>query len=247
MRRGILAIAVCLAVLVLISAPTACYLSRGAWEEAKILSRRQPISEIIADPRTPQDARAKLKVVLAARQYAKDSLKLRTKDSFTTYSRLDHDTLVLVVSAAYRDTLKPYTWWFPIVGRVPYKGYFDFDAARRAANDLAPDGFDVYVRPPDAFSTLGFFNDPMPTRTINPRYAERVPLDNASLLARRVYASDLDVFDQIYEREGRNLKRTIGRVIGLAKANPKAPFAGLKKWVQLAAARAGTNDGSFTG
>ena len=122
MRRGILAIAVCAAVLVLISTPTACYLSRGAWEEAKILSRRQPISEIVADPRTPKEARDKLKVVLAARSYAKDSLRLKTKDSFTTYSRLDHDTLVLVVSAAYRDTLKPYTWWFPIVGTVPYKG-----------------------------------------------------------------------------------------------------------------------------
>jgi len=349
MRRGFLAIAVALAVLALISAPTACYLSRGAWEEAKILSRRQPISELVSDPRTPKDAREKLKVVLAARQYAKDSLKLRTKDSFTTYSRLDHDTLVLVVSAAYRDTLKPYTWWFPIVGRVPYKGYFDFDAARQVAKDLAADGFDVYVRPSDAFSTLGFFNDPLlnttlkgdslglantvihelthntfyasgqapfnesfamfvgargaagffrsrgqsaaaakldaqwqddkvlarfwsrvinsldsayaahpegreariaardtvylraraalvgeiapQLKTINPRYAERVPLDNASLLARRVYASDLDVFDQIYEKEGRDLKRTIGRVIGLAKANPKAPFAALRKWL----------------
>ena len=349
MRRGILAIAVLLAVLVLISAPTACYLGRGAWEEAKILSRRQPISEIIADPRTPKDAREKLKVVLAARKYAKDSLKLRTKDSFTTYSRLDHDTLVLVVSAAYRDTLKPYTWWFPIVGRVPYKGYFDFSAAKKDAKGLADEGLDVYVRPSDAFSTLGFFNDPLlnttlrgdsidlantvihelthntfyasgqapfnesfamfvgargaaaffrsrgqtaaaakvdaeweddkvlarfwarvissldsayarhPTdkaariaardtvyirtrsalvneiapqlKTINPVYAQRVVLNNAALLARRVYASDLDVFDLIYEREGRNLRRSIGRIIGLAKSNPKAPFAALRGWV----------------
>src|SRR5712671_1564530 len=166
MRRGFVAIAVALGVLALSSAPTSCYLSRGAWEEAKILSRRQPISELVRDPRTPADARAKLKVVLAARKYAKDSLHLRTKDSFTTYSRLDHDTLVLVVSAAYRDTLKPYTWWFPIVGRVPYKGYFDFDAARRAAKDLEADGFDVYVRPSDAFSTLGFFNDPLLNTTL---------------------------------------------------------------------------------
>jgi predicted aminopeptidase len=349
MRRGILAIAVSAAVLVLISAPTACYLSRGAWEEAKILSRRQPISEIVADPRTPGDVREKLKVVLAAREYAKDSLKLRTKDSFTTYSRLDHDTLVLVVSAAYRDTLKPYTWWFPIVGTVPYKGYFDFKAARRDAKNLVADGFDVYVRPSDAFSTLGFFNDPLlnttlrgdslslantvihelthntfyasgqapfnesfamfvgargaaaffrsrgqeaaaakvdaeweddkllarfwarviksldsayrahpdskeariaardtvylrtrvalvseiapQLKTINPLYAERVQLNNAALLARRVYASDLDVFDVIYEREGRDLKRTIGRVIGLARSKPKDPFAGLRNWV----------------
>jgi predicted aminopeptidase len=351
MRRGILAIAVCLAVLVLISTPTACYLSRGAWEEAKILSRRQPISEIVADPRTPPDARAKLKVVLAAREYAKDSLRLRTKDSFTTYSRLDHDTLVLVVSAAYRDTLKPYTWWFPIVGRVPYKGYFDFDAAKKAAKGLSDDGFDVYVRPSDAFSTLGFFNDPLlnttlkgdsidlantvihelthntfyasgqapfnesfamfvgargaaaffrsrgqeaaarkveaeweddkllarfwarviksldsayaahpgegnraariavkdtvyartrvalvneiapQLKTINPLYAQRVQLNNAALLARRVYASDLDVFDLIYEKEGRDLKRAIGRIIALAKSNPKAPFVALRSWV----------------
>jgi predicted aminopeptidase len=68
-------------------------------------------------------------------------------------------------------------------------------------------------------------------KTINPRYAERVPLDNASLLARRVYASDLDVFDRLYEREGRDLKRTIGRIIGLAKSSPKEPFAALRKWV----------------
>ena len=349
MRRGYLAIAVSLAVLGLISTPTACYLSRGAWEEAKILGRRQPISEIVSDPRTPEDAREKLKVVLAARKYARDSIKLRTKDSFTTYSRLDHDTLVLVLSAAYRDTLKPYTWWFPIVGRVPYKGYFDFGAAKKDAKALAADGFDVYVRPSDAFSTLGFFNDPLlnttlrgdsiglantvihelthntfyasgqapfnesfamfvgarggaaffrsrrqpaaaakldaeweddkllarfwsrviksldsayaehaeskesriaardtvyartrvalvreiapQLKTINPKYAERVPLDNASLLARKVYASDLDVFDQIYEKEGRNLKRTIGRVISLAKSDPKNPFAALRRWV----------------
>lgn len=348
MRRGIIAIAVALAVLALMSAPTACYLSRGAWEEARILSRRQPISEIVTDPGTPKDVRAKLEVVLAARQYAKASLKLRVKDSFTTYSRLDHDTLVLVLSAAYQDTLKAYTWWFPIVGRVPYKGYFDFDAARRGARALAHDGFDVYLRPSDAFSTLGFFNDPLLSttlkgdslalantvihelthntfyardqaafnesfamfvgargaaaffrsrgqeeaatrldaqwqddkllarfwarlivsldsayvahreskaeriavrdtvyararaalvheiapqlKTITPLYAERVPLNNASVLARRVYASDLDVFDQVYEKEGRDLKRTIGRVIGLAKSKPKAPFTALRGW-----------------
>jgi predicted aminopeptidase len=68
-------------------------------------------------------------------------------------------------------------------------------------------------------------------KTISPRYAERVPLDNASLLARRVYASDLDVFDQIYVREGRDMKRTIGRMIALAKSNPKDPASALRRWV----------------
>ncbi len=349
MRRGILAIALALAVIALVFAPTGCYLSRGAWEEAKILSRRQPITEIVADPGTPRLVREKLKVVLAARKYARDSIGLRTKDSFTTYSRVDSDTLVLLLSAAHRDTLKAYTWWFPVVGRVPYKGYFDFDEARRAAEKLRAEGFDVYMRPADAFSTLGWFNDPLlnttlksdsvnlantvihelvhntfyasgqarfnesfamfvgargtaqffrsrgqevaavraeadweddkllgrfwstliqsldsayaqhpadrrariaardtvysrartklvtdigpALRTISPRYAERVPLDNASLLSRRVYATDLDAFDLLYEREGRSLRRSIGRIIRLAKSSPEDPFGALRKWL----------------
>ena len=99
--------------------------------------------------------------MLAARAYAHDSLKLETGQSFTTYSRLDRDTLVLLLSGAYRDKLRSRTWWFPVVGRVPYKGYFDFDAARAAARDLTADGFDARLGAASAFSTLGWFNDPL--------------------------------------------------------------------------------------
>ncbi|HST07552.1 MAG TPA: aminopeptidase, partial [Gemmatimonadaceae bacterium] len=72
-------------------------------------------------------------------------------------------------------------------------------------------------------------------KTINPLYAERVQLNNAALLARRVYASDLDVFDLVYEKESRDLRRTIGRLIALAKSNPAHPFAALRKFVGVAA------------
>lgn len=329
--------------------PTACYLSRGAWEEGKILSRRQPIAKLVADRRIDPVVRQKLSIVLAARQYAKDSIRLKTEESFTTYSKLDRDTLVLVLSAAYRDKLEPYTWWFPIVGRVPYKGFFDFDDAKQAAKSLYDDGFDVALRPSSAFSTLGWFNDPLTSttlsrdsldlvntvihevthntfyapgqavfnesfasfvgargaaaffrsrgqpeaaahvdaewkddkilgdfwtqlaasldsayaahpgskqerilardtvymrarktlvsdigpqlHTIGPFYVQRVPLDNASLLARRVYAKDLDLFDQVYEREGKNLKLTIARIVALAKSDKKDPYGALRNWL----------------
>src|SRR5437773_2816216 len=108
MRRPLLAIAFLALILLFFAAPTACYLSRGAWEEAKMLSRRQPITEIVMDRRTPEPEKQKLRVVLAAREYARDSIRLRTKDSFTTFSHVDSDTLVLVLSAAYRDALRPY-------------------------------------------------------------------------------------------------------------------------------------------
>lgn len=351
MWKKILAIAGAGALVLFLLSPAGCYLSRGAWEEGRILARRQPIAEIVANRRTNPLVRRKLAIVLAARQYAKDSIRLKTEESFTTYSKLDRDTLVLVLSAAYRDKLEPYTWWFPIVGRVPYKGFFDFGAAKKAAKSLFDDGYDVALRPSAAFSTLGWFNDPLTSttlsrdtlelvntvihevthntfyapgkavfnesfasfvgargaaaffrsrgqpeaaamvdaqwqdekllgdfwtrlvksidsayaehpesreariaardtvyvaarksligevaprlKTISPLYAQRVPLDNASLLARRVYAKDLDLFDQLYVRERKNLRHTIAQIIALAKSNPKDPYAALRQWLGL--------------
>ena len=72
--------------------PAGCYLSRGAWEEGKILARRQPIAELVESKRTDPLVRRKLAIVLAARQYARDSIRLKTEESFTTYSQLDRDS-----------------------------------------------------------------------------------------------------------------------------------------------------------
>jgi predicted aminopeptidase len=98
---------------------------------------------------------------VAARSFAVESLGLEAEESFTTFAQLDRDTLVLVLSAAYRDRLEAYRWWFPIVGRLPYKGYFKPDDALRAKTDFEARGFDTYLRPASAFSTLGWFNDPL--------------------------------------------------------------------------------------
>jgi predicted aminopeptidase len=167
-RRALRTLAVvALAVLAyLVIAPTGRYLLRGAWEEARILARRRPLVDILADSATTPALRAKLRLVLAARAFAADSLGLDAGQSFTTYSETGRDTLTLVVSGAYRDRLKSYTWWFPVVGRVPYKGYFDFDEARRQERALNARGFDTRLGAVSAFSTLGWFNDPLLPSTL---------------------------------------------------------------------------------
>jgi len=137
------------------------YVLRAGLAEARILSRRRPIAAVIADPRTPPATRHKLRLVLDARTYAARVLALRTGESYTTYSWVDRDTLLMVLQAAPKLAFREYTWWFPIVGRVPYKGFFDFDRARDAARTLERQGYDVYLRPSSAFSTLGWFNDPL--------------------------------------------------------------------------------------
>jgi predicted aminopeptidase len=327
--------------------PTGRYLVRGAWEEGKILWNRRPIRELIADPATAPGLRDKLALVLAARQFAADSLGLEAKESFTTFSQTGRDTLTLVVSAAYRDRLKAYTWWFPVVGSVPYKGYFDFADARRQERALHDRGFDTRLGAVSAFSTLGWFNDPLlpstlrsdsltlantvihelthntyyapggavfnesfanfvgargaerffmsrgepaaaaevaarwsdekvlgrfwaqlyaeidsvfkahpgdepgqvaqrialrdsifgvargrfieelgpQLKTMSVRAVQRIRLDNAILMSRRVYLTDLDAFDAVLARNGGNLRVTTQQIIAAAKADKDAPFA----------------------
>src|SRR5947209_6455575 len=196
--RRFLAALLVLVVGYLVVAPTGRYLLRAAWAEGKILARRRSIAELVADLRTNPKVTAKLRLVLAARAFAAESIGLRAKESFTTYTQLDRDTLVLVLSGAYRDRLASYTWWFPIVGRVPYKGYFDFARATDAAKQLDRDGFDVYLRPSPAFSTLGWFNDPLLSTSLG---ADTLDLANTvihELTHNTFYAPGQAVFNESF-------------------------------------------------
>ena len=178
LRRATGALVIVVAALLTLT-PMGCYISRAAYEEARILSRRQPIERLVAGTGTgfPVDdvTRAKLALVLSARQFAVDSLGLKAGESFMTYSKLDRDTLVLVLSAAYRDRLERKMWKFPVVGSFPYKGFFDFAEAKRQAEKLRAEGFDVTLGASSAFSTLGWFNDPLVSTTLD---ADSITLAN---------------------------------------------------------------------
>lgn len=137
------------------------YVIKAGIAEAKILRARRPIPEVLADSSTDAATRGKLAYIVEARRFAADEMGVDPGDAYTMYTKLDRDTLAMVLSAAEKDRLIPKTWWFPIVGRMPYKGYFDDDDARKAQANLENEGFDTYLRPTSAFSTLGWFNDPV--------------------------------------------------------------------------------------
>jgi predicted aminopeptidase len=135
---------------------------RAGWTQLGILRSRVPFEEMLADSATAPETRAKLALVTDARAYAVAELGFQEiGDSYTSFAELESDTLAVIVSAAYRDRLAFRTWWFPIIGSVPYRGYFSLEDALEARDDLEREGFDTYVRPTAAFSTLGWFSDPL--------------------------------------------------------------------------------------
>jgi predicted aminopeptidase len=160
--RRILCLVVLLAVLgSIISGCSPFYVLRAAYEEGKILWRREPIPRYLENPDLGPEVQDKLKLVLAVREYARDVLKLNVGGSYSSYSYVDRPDLTYILTAAPRTELRSYTWWFPIVGRVPYKGYFSREDASAAAKDLESAGYDTSIRTSAAFSTLGWFDDPL--------------------------------------------------------------------------------------
>jgi len=136
------------------------YLTRAGLEQTRILRDATPLEERIADPSVPEAERAFLGLVVAVREAA-PALGLEAGDTYTTYTDVGRDTLLLSLTASRRDCICPVTWKYPIVGRIPYKGFFDPEMGRREADKLAAKGLDVSLRPAAAYSTLGWFNDPL--------------------------------------------------------------------------------------
>jgi predicted aminopeptidase len=137
------------------------YVMRAAYEEGKILWRREPIAAYLKTPGVNSDTSEKLRLVLAVREYASSRLAMNVGGSYASYSYVDRPDLSYILTAAPQSELTPYTWWFLIVGRMPYKGYFSREAAENAAKKLQEEGYDTSIRPTAAFSTLGWFDDPL--------------------------------------------------------------------------------------
>jgi predicted aminopeptidase len=143
---------------------TACsptYVLRAGYEEAKILWNRRPIAEVLDRPDVDTATREKLELVLRVRRFVEQELAFKVGGSYSSITELSKPPVVYVVTAAPQTKLEPYTWWFPIVGQVAYKGYFDQTDAQQEARRLEQQGYDTYVRPAMAFSTLGWFSDPL--------------------------------------------------------------------------------------
>jgi predicted aminopeptidase len=137
-----------------------CYLGHLALGQARLLQARRPVEDVIADPATPTALRERLAWIHDVRTFA-SQLGLAVDEQYTSYAEWPGDRVVTTVVATPPGSLEPHGFWFPIVGRVPYKGFFDPERAHADAEHLRAEGFDVCEVPVRAYSTLGWFEDPL--------------------------------------------------------------------------------------
>ncbi|MBI5775075.1 MAG: aminopeptidase [Verrucomicrobia bacterium] len=140
---------------------TAAYYSQAARGQMQIWHRRQPIPKLLAAPQTPGPLKERLRLVLRLREFAGNQLGLTPGKDYLSYADLERRFVVWNVHAAPEFSLEARSWWYPIVGRQKYRGYFAEAAARRVADKLRAAGNDVFVGGVAAYSTLGWFHDPV--------------------------------------------------------------------------------------
>lgn len=137
------------------------YIAKNAYHQAAMLHSAEPVSKVLKSDSLGADQKRKLEIATRAKEFAETRLKLRKTKNYTMFVDLHRPYVTYIVSAAPKNELKYYTWYFPIIGSVPYKGYFNEKGAIEEADDLIKEGYDTYVRGVTAYSTLGWFKDPI--------------------------------------------------------------------------------------
>ncbi|KAB0568356.1 aminopeptidase [Pseudomonas palleroniana] len=178
-------------------------LASGQWQ---LLRAREPVSEVIADPSRPQVLRDHLKQAQKARAFASEHLHLPDNRSYRLYADIGRPYVVWNVFATPEFSLSPETHCFPIAGCVAYRGYYNQSAARGEAASLRQRGMDVSIGGVEAYSTLGWFDDPIMSSMMNWGDERLATLIFHELAHQRFYVKDDTEFNESYanfvEQEG---------------------------------------------
>lgn len=137
------------------------YLLNSAYHQGKILSKRKPIDKVLAADSVEPLVRENLLLVNEVKEFAQKRMGWKSLKNYSSYVELGRPYVSYIVTASPKNKLTPYLWWFPIVGHVPYKGYFNLESAQKEAARLSKKDLDTYLRGVSAYSTLGWFRDPI--------------------------------------------------------------------------------------
>ena len=185
---------------------TVSYYSQAVRGQLGVVAASRPVEAVLADDATGPEVRERLARLAEMRRFAVEELHLADSGSYREYADLKREAMVWSVVAAPWDSLEPRQWCYPVIGCASYRGYFDRLAAEEYAQGLADAGWDVAVEPVPAYSTLGWFDDPLPSTVILWPVADIAALIFHERAHETLYVPDDSAFNEAYatliEREG---------------------------------------------
>jgi predicted aminopeptidase len=190
------------AVVVLATVLSGCqavsYYKQAIRGQYQIFANRERVEKLIARTNTPAALKEKFRLVLDLRRFAEKELKLPVDGHYNRYVDVKRPFVVWNVHGAREFSLEPKTWWYPIVGRLKYRGFFSETQAKRYAKTLEEEGLDVYVSGVEAYSTLGWFKDPLLNTFIHHDEIELADILFHELAHQRVFASGDTDFNEAF-------------------------------------------------
>ncbi|WP_288131846.1 aminopeptidase [Microbulbifer sp.] len=177
---------------------TVHFYSQAAVGQLKILAGRKPIERLVADEKTAPELRGQLQRVQSVRAYAGAELHLPVGKAYGEFTQLDGDYPLWNLIAAPEFSLSPKRWCYPIAGCASYRGYFDKADAQAHAGRLRAADYDVYLGPVPAYSTLGWFDDPVLSSFVDWKPSRLANLLFHELAHRRVYIAGDTRFNESF-------------------------------------------------
>ena len=174
------------------------YYSQAIRGQLGLMNAARPVESWLADPATPAELRERLQVARSIREFASRSLALPDNGSYGSYAELGRSYAVWNVYAAPRFSVEAKQECFPFTGCVSYRGFFSEEEARRQAARLRGEGYDVYLGGVPAYSTLGWFDDPLLSTFIRYPDVQLARLVFHELAHQRVYLKGDTTFNESF-------------------------------------------------
>lgn len=214
-------LSLCLLSLLLTGCSALSFYTQAIRGQAEITFSKKPVARIIADPATDAELAAQLRLSQKIVDFAEGELSLDASGSYRHYADLRRDHVVHIIYAAPEFSLEPKTWWYPIVGAQDYRGFFRKEDAEREVASFQKEGLDTFLGGVNAYSTLGFFNDPLLNTFIDYPEVDLAELIFHELTHHRYYEKDQTPFNEalaeVVAREGtRRWLRKMGDAKALA-------------------------------
>jgi predicted aminopeptidase len=188
------------------------FYSQAVRGQLQIFHNERPIKEVIADTNTTAKLKGKLELILKAREFAERELSLPADGNYLLYADLHREHVVWNVHAAPEFSLVAKSWWYPFAGRATYRGYFSEQNAKQFAAKLEKQNLDVYYEGIDAYSTLGWFKEPILNTFVYESDTDLAETIFHELAHQRVYVGGDTAFNEAFavsvEREG--IRRWLG-------------------------------------